>query len=95
MSEPHFDHVDPAFLQLSFAIKLWHYLDVHQIEKNEFDIPLTIEDPDNGSVCQKMSSIRTKTSSVPRRTIYQSASVLRPSRYGMQLASTVDYRAGS
>jgi hypothetical protein len=43
----HFDHIDTAFLQLSFAIKLWHFLDEHPIEKEKFDIPLTIGDPGN------------------------------------------------
>jgi len=42
---PHHDHIDTAFLQLSFAIKLWHFLDVHPIEKGNFDIDLTLEDP--------------------------------------------------
>lgn len=45
MNTPHFDHIDRAFLQLSFAIKLWHFLDAHPIEKECFDIALTIEDP--------------------------------------------------
>ena len=29
---------------MSFAIKLWHFLDSHPIEKDYFDIALTIED---------------------------------------------------
>lgn len=36
--------VDTAFLQLSFAIKLWHFLDVHPIDKDAFDIDLTLEE---------------------------------------------------
>jgi hypothetical protein len=44
MNKPHLDHIDTAFLQLSFAIKLWHFLDEHPIEKENFDIALTIED---------------------------------------------------
>ena len=38
------DLVETAFLQLSFAIKLWWFLVEHQIEKDDFDIALTIED---------------------------------------------------
>lgn len=41
------EHIDTAFLQLSFAIKLWHYLDEHPINKDEFDIALTIQDHHN------------------------------------------------
>ena len=58
MSDTYADHIDTAFLQLSFAIKLWHYLDVHAIEKNEFDIPLTIEDPGN-RVCLRENEFNT------------------------------------
>jgi len=47
VSTPHHEHVETAFLQLSFAIKLWHLLDAHPINKNEFDINLTIQDPGN------------------------------------------------
>ena len=36
--------VDTAFLQLSFALKLWNFLDVHPIDKDDFDIALTVED---------------------------------------------------
>jgi hypothetical protein len=45
MNAPHADHIDTAFLQLSFAIKLWHFLDVHRIDKEAFDIDLTVKDP--------------------------------------------------
>jgi hypothetical protein len=45
MNTPHHDHIATAFLQLSFAIKLWHFLDEHPIDKEAFDINLTIEDP--------------------------------------------------
>lgn len=45
MNTPHHDHIDTAFLQLSFAIKLWRFLDEHPINKEDFDINLTIEDP--------------------------------------------------
>ncbi|HEX9392424.1 MAG TPA: hypothetical protein VF928_14020 [Usitatibacteraceae bacterium] len=45
MSKPHHTHIETAFLQLSFAIKLWHFLGDHPIDKNLFDIDLTIEDP--------------------------------------------------
>lgn len=44
MNQPHFEGLDTAFLQLSFAIKLWHYLDSHPLDKDLFDIALTIED---------------------------------------------------
>ena len=49
MSAPHADYIDTAFLQLSFAIKLWNFLDKDPfpIEKDDFDIALTIEDPGN------------------------------------------------
>ncbi|MEE9215584.1 MAG: hypothetical protein V3U54_12590 [Thermodesulfobacteriota bacterium] len=47
MNKPHLDHIETAFLQLSFAIKLWNYLDVHKIDKSEFDIDLTIKDESN------------------------------------------------
>jgi hypothetical protein len=45
MNTPHHQHIDTAFLQLSFAIKLWHFLDKHPIDKEIFDIALTIEEP--------------------------------------------------
>ena len=38
------DHIDTAFLQLSFAIKLWHFLEENPLDLEKFDIPLTIED---------------------------------------------------
>lgn len=44
MNRRNLDLVDTAFLQLSFAIKLWHFLDVHPIDKALFDIDLTVED---------------------------------------------------
>lgn len=44
MNKPHLDALETGFLQLSFAIKLWHYLDEHPINKELFDIDLTIED---------------------------------------------------
>ena len=47
MATQHHDHIDTAFLQLSFAIKLWHFLDEHPIDKDCFDIDLTIQDPGN------------------------------------------------
>lgn len=46
-SQPHFAGLETAFMQLSFAIKLWHYLDSHPFDKDAFDIPLTIEDQSN------------------------------------------------
>ena len=47
MNAPHHEHIETAFLQLSFAIKLWHFLDAHPIDKDRFDIDLTIEDSNN------------------------------------------------
>ena len=44
MNVRNLDFVDSAFLQLSFAIKLWHFLDVHPIDKDAFDMDLTVED---------------------------------------------------
>jgi hypothetical protein len=47
MKTPHHDHIETAFLQLSFAIKLWNFLDTNPIDKEKFDIDLTIRDSDN------------------------------------------------
>ncbi len=47
MNTPHLDHIETAFLQLSFAIKLCNYLDIHSIDKEKFDIALTIKDKSN------------------------------------------------
>ena len=44
MNQGNLDLVDTAFLQLSFALKLWHFLDEHPIDKEAFDIALTVED---------------------------------------------------
>lgn len=44
VNQPNLEIIDTAFLQLSFALKLWHFLDVHPIEKESFDIALTVED---------------------------------------------------
>ena len=44
MNPRNLDLVDTAFLQVSFALKLWHFLDVHPIDKDAFDIALTVED---------------------------------------------------
>ena len=44
MNAKNLDLVDTAFLQLSFSIKLWHFLDVHPIDKDLFDVDLTVED---------------------------------------------------
>ena len=48
VARPHFDGLETAFLQLSFAMKLWHYIQEHPLSPNEFDISLTIQE-DNGS----------------------------------------------
>lgn len=47
MNTPHHDHITTAFFQLSFAIKLWHFLDVHPIDLKSFDVSLTIQDTGN------------------------------------------------
>ena len=44
MNQGNLDLVDTAFLQLSFALKLWHFLDEHPIDRDAFDIALTVED---------------------------------------------------
>ena len=44
MNQPNLEIIDSAFLQLSFALKLWHFLDEHPIEKEDFDIPLTVRE---------------------------------------------------
>jgi hypothetical protein len=58
MKTPHYDHIETAFLQLSFAIKLWNYFDTNQIDKEKFDIDLTIQDKDN-CVCLSSGEFRT------------------------------------
>src|SRR5216684_4525833 len=50
MIHPHVVHLDTAFLQLSFALKLIRYLDDHPVNKKEFDISLTFED-DRSRIC--------------------------------------------
>ena len=50
MNQRNLDLVETAFVQLSFAIKLWHFLDVHPIDKEAFDIALTVED-EGSRVC--------------------------------------------
>jgi hypothetical protein len=50
MRSPHFAGLDTAFLQLSFALKVWNYLREHPIPKDDFDIALTVEDA-CGRVC--------------------------------------------
>ena len=58
MATPHHDHIGTAFLQLSFAIKLWNFLDEHPIDKEQFDIDLTIEDPGN-CICLNANEFKT------------------------------------
>jgi len=58
MSDTYADHIDTAFLQLSFAIKLGRYLDEHPIDKKDFDIDLTIEDRGN-RVCLPGNEFKT------------------------------------
>jgi hypothetical protein len=43
-NQPHFQGLETAFLQLSFAFKLWHYFDTNRFDKESFDIPLTVQD---------------------------------------------------
>jgi len=45
MDKAHHQHLETAFLQLSFSIKLWHFLDEHPIDKDKFDVPLTLTEP--------------------------------------------------
>lgn len=47
MNALHHKHIETAFLQLSFAIKLWNFLDNYPIDKEKFDIDLIIQDSDN------------------------------------------------
>jgi len=47
MNKHHLEHIETAFHQLSFAIKLWNYTDLGNIKKDEFDINLTIQDNNN------------------------------------------------
>ena len=47
MNNSHREALETGFLQLSFAIKLWNYLDMYPINKDQFDIALTIEDASN------------------------------------------------
>ncbi|MEO7863412.1 MAG: hypothetical protein ABIU05_23845 [Nitrospirales bacterium] len=47
MTTPHHAHIGTAFLQLSFAIKLRTFLKEHPIDKDKFDIDLTIQSPGN------------------------------------------------
>lgn len=47
MYKHHLEHIETSFHQLSFAIKLWHYTDSGNIDKNKFDINLTIQDSNN------------------------------------------------
>jgi hypothetical protein len=42
-NQPHFEGLETAFLQLSFAIKLCHYLNMNRFDKKLFDMPLTVE----------------------------------------------------
>ena len=38
------EFLDTAFLQLSFAIKLWNFIEVYGIDKSRFDSALTIKE---------------------------------------------------
>jgi len=54
----HHEHIETAFIQLSFTIKLWHFLDAHPIDKDLFDIDLTIQDP-GSRVCLRGGEFHT------------------------------------
>ena len=58
MSTPHCGHIEKAYLQLSFAIKLYHFLDEHPIDKESFDTDLTIEDSES-RICLSHNEFRT------------------------------------
>jgi len=58
MNTPHHDHIDTAFLQLSFAMKLWHFPDEHPIAKETFDIELIIRDP-GSRICLSRNEVQT------------------------------------
>jgi len=58
MSTPHHDHIETAFLQVSFAITVWRFLDEHPVDKEIFDINLTIEDP-HSRICLPHNEFRT------------------------------------
>lgn len=45
--QPHFDGLETAFLQLSFALKLWHYISEYTLPWDDFDIDLRIEQGDS------------------------------------------------
>lgn len=47
MSTPHHEHIATAFLQLSFAIKLWIFLEDYPIDKEKFDTTTLIQSPEN------------------------------------------------
>jgi hypothetical protein len=38
------EQIEIAFLQLSFALKLWHYVEEGHLSKEKFDISITFED---------------------------------------------------
>lgn len=50
MTERENDFVREAFLQLSFAIKMWHFLREHPIDKEKFDTDITVEN-NSSRVC--------------------------------------------
>lgn len=47
MRAPHHKHIATAFLQLSFAIKLWIFLEEYPIDKEKFDSAALIQSPEN------------------------------------------------
>jgi hypothetical protein len=61
MNRPHVTHLDTAFLQLAFAIKLWHYVECYKIDKDAFDISLTAkqDEADTDQVCLPQNQFNT------------------------------------
>jgi hypothetical protein len=57
-NQPHFEGLETAFLQLSYAIKLWHYFYTNRFDKELFDIPLTVE-YEAGRVCLPQNEFAT------------------------------------
>lgn len=45
MKKTHADHIETAFLQLAFALKLWHFFSSTPPDKEAFDIALTVNTP--------------------------------------------------
>lgn len=57
-NQPHFQRLETAFLQLSFALKLWNYFGTNKFDKEEFDISLTVKYK-GGLVCLRHNEFPT------------------------------------